>query len=165
VTGIAEVVTHVAGTPPDVFRYFTDPERYVRWMGGEAVLDPVPGGAYAVRMDDGFAAAGTFSAVEPPHLVAFTWGFADREAAEHTKRTDPGNAARPSDANPLPAGSSQVSVTLVGADGGTRLTLRHELLPTAELVKAHQVAWETYLPRLAIVVAGGDPGPDPHAAT
>ncbi len=25
-----------------------------------------------------------------------------------------------------------------------------------------QTAWETYLPRLAVVAAGGDPGPDPH---
>jgi hypothetical protein len=25
------------------------------------------------------------------------------------------------------------------------------------------VAWNTYLPRLAVAAAGGDPGPDPHA--
>jgi hypothetical protein len=27
----------------------------------------------------------------------------------------------------------------------------------------HQVAWETYLPRLVIAASGGDPGPDPHS--
>jgi hypothetical protein len=34
-----------------------------------------------------------------------------------------------------------------------------------ELVAAHQVAWNTYLPRLATVLAGRDPGPDPHSAS
>jgi len=32
-----------------------------------------------------------------------------------------------------------------------------------ELRAGHDVAWNTYLPRLAIAAAGGDPGPDPHA--
>jgi hypothetical protein len=40
--------------------------------------------------------------------------------------------------------------------------LVHHDLPTAELVEGHRVAWETYLHRLGIRVAGGDPGPDPH---
>jgi hypothetical protein len=26
----------------------------------------------------------------------------------------------------------------------------------------HRVAWRTYLPRLAVRAAGGDPGQDPH---
>lgn len=38
-------------------------------------------GAYRVHMPDGFQAAGTFLLVDPPHQVAFTWGFADDEAA------------------------------------------------------------------------------------
>jgi uncharacterized protein YndB with AHSA1/START domain len=38
-----------------------------------------------VAMSDGFRAAGTFIAVSPPHQVAFTWGFADDEAASHTR--------------------------------------------------------------------------------
>jgi len=32
-----------------------------------------------------------------------------------------------------------------------------------ELRAGHDVAWKTYLPRLAVAAAGGDPGPDPHA--
>jgi hypothetical protein len=38
-----------------------------------------------------------------------------------------------------------------------------ENLPGAELRVAHDVARNTYPPRLAVVAAGGDPGPDPHA--
>jgi len=108
-------------------------------------------------MADGFAAAGTFAVLLRPHLVVFTWGFADDEAASHTK----GDGA-PS-AGAMPAGSTRVTVTLQGCGSGTRLTLRHENLPSEELRAAHEVAWNTYLPRLGVVAAGGDPGPDPHA--
>jgi uncharacterized protein YndB with AHSA1/START domain len=154
---VVEVSAHVAAAPEDVFSYFTDPARYVQWMGREAKLDPVPGGVYRVRMSDGFEAAGAFLSVDPPHQLAFTWGFADDEAAQRTK----GGEATSGDA--MPAGSTRVTVTLDAEDGGTRLTLRHDRLPNAELRDAHQVAWETYLPRLVIRVAGGDPGPDPHS--
>jgi hypothetical protein len=54
-------------------------------------------------------------------------------------------------------------VTLQEEDGGTRLTLRHENLPSPELRDGHDVAWNTYLPRLAVRAAGGDPGTDPHS--
>ena len=30
-----EVSMRVPGTPPDVFGFFTDPARYVQWMGSE----------------------------------------------------------------------------------------------------------------------------------
>jgi hypothetical protein len=64
----------------------------------------------------------------------------------------------------MPAGSTTVTVTLAGTgDGATLVTLRHDDLPTPELRDGHQAAWDTYLPRLAIAVAGGDPGADPHS--
>ena len=63
----------------------------------------------------------------------------------------------------MPTGSTRVTVTLDAEDGGTRLTLRHEDLPSDELRDGHRVAWAAYLPRLALRVAGGDPGPDPHS--
>ena len=161
-----EVTVRVPAVPPEVFSYFTDPARYVQWMGSEADLEPVPGGVYRVRMADGFSAAGRFLAVEPPHLVVFSWGFADDEAASRTKGGEaggePGGAG--ASASAMPAGSTRVTVTLAGAgDGGTLLTLRHESLPSSELREGHDVAWNTYLPRLAVRAAGGDPGPDPHA--
>lgn len=152
-----EVTIHVPAAPADVFAYLTNPARYVRWMGSEASLDPVPGGVYRVAMPDGFAAAGEFRRVEPPHLVVFTWGFADDEAASRTK------GGEASSAGAMPAGSTRVTVTLADQDGGTRLTLRHQDLPSEELRAGHDVAWNTYLPRLALVAAGGDPGADPHS--
>ena len=154
-----EVTVWVPAVPSDVFSYLTDPAQYVRWMGSEADLEPMPGGVYRVRMADGFSAAGRFLAVEPPHLVVFSWGFADDEAASRTKGAEADDAG----ASAMPAGSTRVTVTLDEEDGGTRLTLRHENLPSDSLLEGHDVAWNTYLPRLAVRAAGGDPGPDPHA--
>src|SRR5690348_18309827 len=114
-----EVTIHVPAAPAAVFPYLTDPAWYVRWMGSEARLEPVPGGVYRVAMPDGFAAAGRFLRVERPHLVVFTWGFADDEAASHTKGDEAPSAGA------MPAGSTRVTVTLDDEDGGTRLTLRH----------------------------------------
>ena len=154
-----EVTMHIPTAPEDLFLYFTDPARYVQWMGSEAQLEPVPGGIYRIRMPDGFEAAGEFLQVNQPHRVIFTWGFADDDAAQRTKH-ERGEATSGS---AMPAGSTRVTVTLDGEDSGTRLTLRHENLPNPELREGHQVAWNTYLPRLATRATGGDPGPDPHS--
>lgn len=158
-TGTAHVSVHVAAAPEVVYQYLTDPARHVLWMGHEATLEPVPGGTYSLRMNDGFAAAGAYRHVDEPREIVFTWGFADEEAASHTKNEHREAAT----ASAMPAGSTLVTVTLAAQDDGTRLTLRHEDLPGPELTQGHQVAWETYLDRLVIRVAGGDPGPDPHS--
>jgi uncharacterized protein YndB with AHSA1/START domain len=106
-----------------------------------------------------FRAAGTFLQIDPPHRLAFTRGFADDDEAQHVKHKQ----TEASSGSAMPARSTRVTVTLDAADGGTRLTLRHNDLPDSELRDGHRAAWETYLPRLAIRAAGGDPGPDPHA--
>jgi uncharacterized protein YndB with AHSA1/START domain len=145
--------------PEVVFPYFTEPDRHVQWMGSQATLDPVPGGIYRLQMPDGFAAAGQFLQVEPPHRVVFSWGFASDEAARRTKHQRGDNAS----VTDMPPGSTRVTVTLQAEQGGTRLTLRHDNLPSPELREGNRVGWETYLPRLAVLASGGDPGPDPHA--
>jgi uncharacterized protein YndB with AHSA1/START domain len=154
-----DVTLHIAAAPADVFRFLTDPARYVEWMGSEATLNPVPGGEYRIRMPDGFEAAGEFLEISRPHRVAFTWGFADDEAARRTKNPNPEAVS----ASAMPAGSTRVVVTLGEEDGGTHLALRHENLPSPDLRDGHRVAWQTYLDRLAIRAAGGDPGSDPHS--
>jgi uncharacterized protein YndB with AHSA1/START domain len=158
-TAPVEVTVHITAAPEDVFACLTDPARYIQWMGSQAKLDPRPGGTYLVRMSDGMSNAGTYLQVDPPRLVVFTWGFADEEAASHTLHK-PGV---PAGTNPMPPGSTRVTVTLQDQDGGTRLTLRHDDLPTPELTEGHRIAWNAYLSRLAIRAAGGDPGPDPHS--
>jgi uncharacterized protein YndB with AHSA1/START domain len=107
-------------------------------------------------MGDGFAAEGPCAEVVPPHRVAFSWGWA-AGAQEHV--LDEQAAA----GGGLPPGSTRVVVELHETGGGTDLVLQHHGLPTEELRKAHRVAWESYLGRLAARAAGGDPGPDPHS--
>ncbi len=45
---------------------------------------------------------------------------------------------------------------------GTALRLEHYDLPDETLRANHLLAWRTYLARLAVVAAGGEPGPEPH---
>jgi uncharacterized protein YndB with AHSA1/START domain len=139
---VVEVSLHVAAQPETVFSYFTDPARYVRWMGEAATLEPAPGGVYRVSMRDGVQAAGKFLEVEPPHRLVFTWGWT------HDLAVAPG--------------STRVVVTFHEEDGGTRVVLRHYDLPTDEQRDHHRAGWNLYLQRLGVSVAGSDAGPDPN---
>ena len=141
--GVLEVTVHIAAQPETVFPYFTDPARYVQWMGAEATLEPVPGGAYRVSMRDGVEVAGEFVEVDPPHRLVFTWGWLHDHA--------------------VAPGSTRVVVTFEAEDGGTRVVLRHHDLPDDAQRSHHREGWDMYLARLGVRVSGGDPGPDPNA--
>ncbi|HEY7401864.1 MAG TPA: SRPBCC family protein [Actinomycetota bacterium] len=130
------------GAPPDeVFLYLTDPERYVRWQGVKAELDPRPGGVFKVWMDANAVARGEYVAVEPPHRVVFTWGWEGDEA--------------------VPPGSTTVELTLVPDGDGTVLSLRHTGLPDGKAAAMHEEGWRFFTDRLAIAVRGEDPGAMP----
>jgi hypothetical protein len=82
-------------------------------------------------------------ALEPYSRVVFTWGYAEPPDGSE---------------NPLPAGSTTVEVEFVPDGDATIVRLTHRV-PT-DLHDFHVLGWENYLERLAIVAAGGDPGPD-----
>jgi uncharacterized protein YndB with AHSA1/START domain len=42
--GILEVPVQIATAGEAVFSYFTDPARYIEWMGSDAKLEPALGG-------------------------------------------------------------------------------------------------------------------------
>ena len=138
-----EVSVHIAASPETVFAYFTDPSRYIQWMGRDATLEPVPGGAYRILMRDGIEAAGKFIEVDPPHRLVFTWGWTHDHA--------------------VAPGSTRVVVTLQADSGGTRVLLRHYDLPDDGQREHHRKGWDLYLNRLDLRILGGDPGPDPNA--
>jgi len=140
---VLEVSVHIAAPPETVFPYFTDPARYIHWMGGNATLDPVPGGEYRVGLRGGVQAAGVFLEIDPPRRVVFTWGW----TGDH----------------PVPPGTTRVEITLQEQDGGTFVLLRHHGLPSDEQRNQHRSGWALYLGRLRIRAEGGDPGPDPNA--
>jgi uncharacterized protein YndB with AHSA1/START domain len=140
--GVVEVSVFIAAAPETVFRYFTDPSRYVQWMGKDAVLEPVPGGCYRVIMNADLAAAGEFVEVDPPHRLVFTWGWTQDSA--------------------VPPGTTRVVVTLKPENNGTQVVLRHYGLPDDGQREHHRKGWLVYLDRLQLRVAGYDPGPDPN---
>ena len=138
-----EVSVHIEATPDTVFQYFTDPTKYVQWMGTTARITSTPGGEYRVRMRDGVETSGEFVEIDPPKRVVFTWGW------EHDVA--------------VPPGSTRVEVTLEPDGTGTRVVLRHHDLPSAEQIEHHRQGWELYLNQLALRATGTDPGPDPNA--
>jgi uncharacterized protein YndB with AHSA1/START domain len=142
-TQAIEREVRVDAAPETVFEFFTDPEKMVRWKGSAATLDPRPGGVYRVEIGP-YAALGEYVEIDPPNRVVFTWGWE-------------GGA-------PTPAGSSTVEITLTPDGDGTIVRLVHTGLP-AESIEAHSHGWDLYMPRLAIVAAGGDAGPEPNHDT
>lgn len=136
-----ELEIHLDARPDVVFGFLTDANRYVRWQGVRAELDPRPGGAYRVWMDDDTVAVGEYVEVTPPTRVAFTWGW--EGSAE------------------LPPGSSTVEIELAPDGDGTTLVLRHSGLPDGESAAMHEEGWVFFTSRLSVAAVGDDPGPMP----
>lgn len=139
---MAELVREVLinASPSTIFEYLTVPEKYLEWSGTEAELDPRPGGIYRVLMGGNHQSAGTFLEVVPDEKVVFSFGW---ELPGH----------------PIPAGSTEVEITLVPEGEKTRLRLVHRGLP-ADAVGDHTGGWDHYLDRLAVVALGGNVPPD-----
>lgn len=130
----------IDAAPESIFPFLTDPQKIVRWKGVDATVEASPGGAYRVNVTGEKHAVGEYVEVDAPHRVVFTWGWEGDEQ--------------------LPPGSSTVTIELIPDGEGTIVRLTHSGLP--EGADAAQLqGWEHFLPRLAIVATGGDPGPDP----
>jgi uncharacterized protein YndB with AHSA1/START domain len=133
----------IEARPEIVFDFFTDPARMVAWMGTEATIDPRPGGIFHVRFvrEIGeMSVRGVFVEVVPYSRIVFTWGWERGVFGVQPATT-------------------RVEVSLVPEEAGTVVRLVHTELPE-EAVDAHAEGWRNYLERLAVAVAGGDPGPD-----
>jgi uncharacterized protein YndB with AHSA1/START domain len=168
-TDVVEHEVRIEARPETVFSFFTDPMRMVQWMGVEATLDPRPGGtcriafhpspALAAVLDPSFGPGhqerlatdpnvrvmmGEFVEVDPPNRISFTWGW-ERDLYD------------------VPPQSTEVDVSLTPDGDGTVLRLTHRRIPQPA-VPLHTGGWSHYLPRLAAVAAGQEPGPDPWQA-
>ncbi len=126
---VIERSVRVEADPETVFRYWTEAERLVRWMGRTATVEARPGGTFRVDYNGTDIATGAFLEVEPPRRLVFTWGW---EA--------PGDSVAP--------GSSRVEVDFVPDGQATVVTVRHLDLPT-EALAGHAVGWDQFLPSLA----------------
>ena len=132
---------HLALSPEEVFEFFTDPQRLVRWIGLSAALRPVAGGEFRFEVQPGEFCEGAYVEVRPPAFVSFTWGW-----------TDP--------AWNLPPGSSLVSVELAPRADGTLVRLTHTQLPGG-LRPIHDEGWTAFLDRLIAAAAGQEPAAYP----
>jgi uncharacterized protein YndB with AHSA1/START domain len=130
----------IKASPETIFPYLVDPAKFVQWMGTEATLVAEPGGEFRVLCGGVNPAAGEYLEVVPYERVVFTFGW---DLPEH----------------PIPAGSSQVEITLTPVGASTLLRLVHSGLPE-DAVSDHLGGWTYYLARLDSVVDGVDPGPD-----
>jgi uncharacterized protein YndB with AHSA1/START domain len=139
---MAELMREVVvdASPATIFPYLTRPELHLRWMGTEAELDAQAGGAYRVTVGGVHPSLGEFIEVVPDQRVVFTFGWDEPD-------------------HPIPAGSTEVEITLTPDGAKTRVRLVHRGLPD-DAVGDHEKGWDHYLGRLAVAASGGDPGPD-----
>jgi uncharacterized protein YndB with AHSA1/START domain len=136
-----ELRVRLAAPPEEVFRYFVEPNRYVRWQGVRAELDPRPGGIFRVWMDATTVARGEYVEVQPPTRCVFTWGW-ENDAS-------------------VPPGSTTVELILEPDGDDTVLVLRHTGLPDGPSAALHEEGWTFFTGRLVTAASGGDPGPMP----
>jgi uncharacterized protein YndB with AHSA1/START domain len=66
------VERRIRASPETIFRFFTDPERWLRWQGVAAELEPRPGGRFRMNVTGAGFASGRFIEVDPPRRVVFT---------------------------------------------------------------------------------------------
>lgn len=137
---MAEYATSIEidAPPAAVFEYLSTAAGMTAWMGQHAVLDPRPGGDFAVDIA-GHAVRGQYLLVDPPRRVRVSWGVAG--------------------STELPPGASTVEFTLTPTARGTRVDLLHSGLPDPA-IEGHADGWTHFLPRLRVAAAGGDAGPD-----
>jgi uncharacterized protein YndB with AHSA1/START domain len=136
-------IIHIDAPPELVFKFLTEPDRLVRWLGLRAELDPRPGGRFRIDPNTRDIICGTYVEVVPSRRVVFTWGW---EELGHQ----------------VPAGSTTVEIDLERDETGTRLRLTHRHLPPGSL-EGHEKGWTHYLDRLKTASEGGNPADDPLA--
>lgn len=71
----------------DVYRMFTNSSSLREWMCDTATVAPNGDGRFYVAWNDGYYAAGEYTAVQPPHLVEFTWRGKDEPDKSKVKVT------------------------------------------------------------------------------
>lgn len=130
-TGAIEITQRIDASPEIVFAYLTDSQRFVRWMGVGAELDPRPGGRYRIDVDGVHIASGEYQEVDPPRRLVMTWGWEGHPT--------------------VPPGSTTVEITLTPERDATILTLRHLGLPDEDERRQHTEGWMQYTSRLAEV--------------
>ena len=117
----------------DVYRFFTDSERWASWWGAGSRIEPRTGGAVLIRYPNAATASGEVIEMVENRKVVFSYGY-----------DAPGSA--------VPAGSSRVTITFESVAGGTQVRLRHDLAD-AKAAEEHVQGWRYQMAVFANVVS------------
>ena len=126
----------------DVFDAWANPKKMNQWFfpkagwQAQAGNEFKVGGTYSLEMikDEGskFVQKGEYKEIIPNQKIVFTWCAG---ACEDGVVKEP---------------NSTVTVELEEIEGGTELTLTHELIPTEELRQEHEQGWQGCLGNLSL---------------
>jgi uncharacterized protein YndB with AHSA1/START domain len=122
----------IQASPETVFRFFTDSARWAKWWGAGSSIEARAGGKVLICNPGGIQTLGEVLEVVPPERIVFTYGFASGE--------------------PIPPGSSRVTISLEPCEAGTRLHLLHEF-PEAAVRDEHVQGWRYQLALFANIVS------------
>jgi uncharacterized protein YndB with AHSA1/START domain len=123
----------IAAPAAVVWEHLTTAEGLVRWVGPDAVADPVPDGSLRWTHPDGSTVVGRFLELVPHRRVVFSYGWEDGRMG-------------------VPPESTTVEIDLVEEDGSTTVRLVHHGLPP-EAVADHERGWAHFLGVLAASLA------------
>ena len=117
--------------PERVFEAFTQPEVLMKWWGPEgcacpgADVDLRVGGSYRLQMQTEnyglIAVHGQYREIIPNKKLCYTWNW---EGIDHETKNE-----------------TLVTLTFDEVDGGTELTLLHELFPSESARDSHNQGW------------------------
>jgi len=128
----------VDAPPEDVYDFFIQPDKLLKWMGVEADIEPHEGGRFRIVHSQDFISTGEYIEVDRPNRIVYTIGWE-------------GGAD-------VPAASGTVHVTLTADQDGTRLALTHHGLNEGS---READGWSIYLQRLKDAIDGLDVPTDP----
>jgi uncharacterized protein YndB with AHSA1/START domain len=122
----------IQAPPETVFRFFQDSGRWAKWWGAGSTIDPKVGGDIHIKHPGGVESGGKILEIHPPTKLVFTYGFVSGD--------------------PIPVGSSRVTIVLKAERGATRLSLTHDL-SDAKVRDEHVQGWRFQLSLFANAVA------------
>lgn len=139
-----EVSVDICAEPDTVWRFLSEGDKFVQWLGampGAPVppgsrVEPRAGGEVCIMFPNNARALGRVVSLEAKRRVVFTWGY------------EPDSAG-----TGLGPGSCTIEVLLMATAEGTRVTLRHTGPMREEIRRQHIPGWQHYLAMLATAAA------------
>ncbi|WP_335869495.1 SRPBCC family protein [Bacillus sp. 2205SS5-2] len=127
-------------SPDTLFSFFIDPNKMVRWIGRQILLEPKVSGKYRIDIDGENIALGEYKEIIQNEKIVMTWGWEKSEL--------------------MPPGSSTVEFLLSPLKKGTLLQLTHYNIPSEKLT-SNSNGWTHYMDRLQRLSQGDNIGEDP----